>query len=401
MDLEPSMERPAPSGFPAGSARRRSGRSATSRCSRIRRGWSRRARGRASWSIMPCQRVNISTSRSATCARFGLQLIGEDDLARAASMGMPRARATSCTWRTEASPRPRLGVLTMRSKARSSAGWETTRKIGHGIADFLALVKARAADDAVIQPSVTKRSSNSRIWNEARTRMAMSLSVALDLRLLDLLADGAGLFFESQAACTCTFVLGIGLLGEQGLAEPALIVGDQVEAAPRMCGGAVVALEPDDGGAGEILLEAQDVVDLGAAPAIDRLVVVADAADVGRSPAGRWASSRSHMYCAVLVSWYSSTRMKRNFCWYSASARPGWRGTCGSAGRADRRNRPRSGSSAAPGRPDRAPCPCRWQSRGCRPRGCRRGRSPCSSSRRSGWRTAGPASACRQCPRPG
>ena len=50
-----------------------------------------------------------------------------------------------------------------------------------------------------------------------------------------------------------------------------------------MAGGAVVALQPDDLGAGEVLLEAQDVVDLGAAPAVDRLVVVADAADVGRA----------------------------------------------------------------------------------------------------------------------
>ena len=45
-------------------------------------------------------------------------------------------------------------------------------------------------------------------------------------------------------------------------------------------GGAVIALQPDDAGAGEILLEAQDVLHLGAAPGIDRLVVVADAADV-------------------------------------------------------------------------------------------------------------------------
>src|SRR3546814_2486429 len=42
----------------------------------------------------------------------------------------------------------------------------------------------------------------------------------------------------------------------------------------------VVALEPDDAGAREILLEAQDVADLGATPAVDRLVVVADAAEV-------------------------------------------------------------------------------------------------------------------------
>src|SRR5262249_31986841 len=45
-----------------------------------------------------------------------------------------------------------------------------------------------------------------------------------------------------------------------------------------------VALEPDHLGAREIVLEAQDVVDLGAAPAVDRLVVVPDAADVLWNP---------------------------------------------------------------------------------------------------------------------
>ncbi len=48
---------------------------------------------------------------------------------------------------------------------------------------------------------------------------------------------------------------------------------------------AVVALQADHLSAGKILLEAQDVVDLRPAPAIDRLVVVADAADVGLRPA--------------------------------------------------------------------------------------------------------------------
>ena len=47
-----------------------------------------------------------------------------------------------------------------------------------------------------------------------------------------------------------------------------------------MRGRAVILLEPDDLRAGKILLEPQDVGDLGAAPRIDRLVVVADAADV-------------------------------------------------------------------------------------------------------------------------
>ena len=41
-----------------------------------------------------------------------------------------------------------------------------------------------------------KRSSNSRIWKEARTRIAMSLSImaVARCRLLDLLADGARFF---------------------------------------------------------------------------------------------------------------------------------------------------------------------------------------------------------------
>src|SRR4030088_3085608 len=47
-----------------------------------------------------------------------------------------------------------------------------------------------------------------------------------------------------------------------------------------VAGGTVVAFEPNDLGAWKVVLEAQDVVDLRAAPAIDRLVVVADAADV-------------------------------------------------------------------------------------------------------------------------
>ena len=195
----------------------------------------------------------------------------------------------------------------------------------------------------------------------------MSFSLwPLRCSLLDLLADGARLLVGVPGGMDVDLgVLGVGAVGEQRLAEPALIVGDEVRGgAEDMRGGAVVALQPDDRGARKILVEAQDVVDLGAAPAIDRLVVVADAADVdlaalargpiarlrrwpprGRSrrpapgracglrPAGadpplkgevgcrlgRCASSRSHRYCAVLVSWYSSTRMYLKRRWYSSS----------------------------------------------------------------------------------
>src|SRR5207247_10055918 len=100
------------------------------------------------------------------------------------------------------------------------------------------------------------------------------------LQLLDLLADSAGFLFGIPGAGDGDF-FAVDVLGAQRLAEPAFIIRDQMRGGGEdMAGGAVVALQPDNLGAGKIVLEAQDVVDLRAAPAIDRLVVVADAADV-------------------------------------------------------------------------------------------------------------------------
>ena len=126
-----------------------------------------------------------------------------------------------------------------------------------------------------------KRSSNSRVWNWARTRIATSSSAAAAaLDGLDLLADAAR-FLGPVPDADDLDLLALALLGPQGLAEPAAIVGDEAGGGGEdVRGRAVILLEPDDLRAGEILLEAQDVGDLGAAPGIDRLVVVADAADV-------------------------------------------------------------------------------------------------------------------------
>src|SRR5581483_3750054 len=111
---------------------------------------------------------------------------------------------------------------------------------------------------------------------------------ALALQLLDLLADRARFFLGVPRAGDGD-LLARHVLGAQRLAEPALVVRDQVGGGgENVPGRAVVALQADHLGAGEIVLEAQDVVDLGAAPAVDRLVVVADAADVlGRLGCGR------------------------------------------------------------------------------------------------------------------
>ena len=101
--------------------------------------------------------------------------------------------------------------------------------------------------------------------------------------MLYLLADGAGFLLRIPARGDADLRIGrVGGVGEERLPEPAFIVGDQVRGRAENVGGrAIVALQPDHGGAREILLEPQDVVDLGAAPAIDRLVVIADATDVG------------------------------------------------------------------------------------------------------------------------
>ncbi len=103
------------------------------------------------------------------------------------------------------------------------------------------------------------------------------------LQVLDLLADRARFFLRIPRARDADLLARL-VLGAQRLAEAAFVVRDQVRGgAEDMPGRAVVALEPDHLRAGEVLLEAQDVVDLGAAPAVDRLVVVADTAEVFRS----------------------------------------------------------------------------------------------------------------------
>ena len=101
----------------------------------------------------------------------------------------------------------------------------------------------------------------------------------LVLQRLDGLADGARLLVAVPALGDAD-LLAVLALGPERLAEPARVVGDQARGSGEdVPGGAVVALQPDHLRAGEILLEAEDVADLGAAPAVDRLIVVADAAD--------------------------------------------------------------------------------------------------------------------------
>ena len=100
------------------------------------------------------------------------------------------------------------------------------------------------------------------------------------LQRLDFVAGAAG-FFRAVPDADHLHLVALGLLGPQRLAEAAAVVVDQGGGGgENMRGGAVILLELDHRGVRKILLEAQDIGDFRAAPRIDRLVVVADAADI-------------------------------------------------------------------------------------------------------------------------
>ncbi len=114
--------------------------------------------------------------------------------------------------------------------------------------------------------------------------------------------------------------------GVQRLAQPPLVMRDQCRGRGQdRRGGAVIRLQPDDLGAGEILLESQDVLHLGAAPGIDR--------------SGR-RRRRSRCSCAPAP---AAAARDTAPGWCPGTRPPGCSGTCG----------------------DSAPAPPAWSSAGC------------------------------------
>jgi hypothetical protein len=103
--------------------------------------------------------------------------------------------------RTALSPRPRLGVLTMRSKARSSAGWAMTGG-SERVPDLGAFVEAEAADDAIGRPIAMKRSQLPGLELGAHQDRTLSRRVPPALERLDLLADPPRFLRPSQTPTT-------------------------------------------------------------------------------------------------------------------------------------------------------------------------------------------------------
>ena len=114
-------------------------------------------------------------------------------------------------------------------------------------------------------------------------------------------------------------LLALAGVGPQVLVPPVRVAGDhRVRRGQDGLGGAVVLLQQDRSGVRVVALELGDVADRRAAERVDRLVGVAHHhSSPGRLASGDSAaspptSSRTSMYCAWLVSWYSSTSTCRN-----------------------------------------------------------------------------------------
>ena len=155
-------------------------------------------------------------------------------------------------------------------------------QIGQRVADFLPLVEAQAADHAIGQAERHKA-----LFEFARLEagahqdrhLASSFSPLCCSASISSPTQRAS-SSPSQTPRSVTFSPSLASVHSVLPSRPsfcAISAGGGAEDVRRR---AVILLEPDDLRAGEILLEAQDVADLGAAPGIDRLVVVADAAEI-------------------------------------------------------------------------------------------------------------------------
>ena len=150
-----------------------------------------------------------------------------------------------------------------------------------GVPDLLALVEAGAAHHPIGQAD-RNEAFLERAHQRARPDQHGNFAerAARALQRLDLVADEQRLSLSVPDAPDANGGAGLAPRPER-LAEPAPVVGDQRgRAGEDLRRRPVVLFQPHDPGAREVLLETQDVADLGAPPAVDRLVVVAHAADV-------------------------------------------------------------------------------------------------------------------------
>ncbi len=204
--------------------------------------------------------------------------------------GSPIVAASVCSRPIVVCPRPRRGMLMMRSRRCSSAGLATRRQVGQRVLDLGALVEARAADHLVgdrVAPELFLEHARLGVRAVEHGDVVGGEGPGRPLAphtLVEQLADLAGdeprlgvLVGHFDDADRCAHAA----RGPQVLALAAAVVGDHgVRHVEDLRGRAVVLLEADHLGVGVVALELEDVADVGAAPRVDRLVVVAHHGEV-------------------------------------------------------------------------------------------------------------------------
>ena len=108
-------------------------------------------------------------------------------------------------------------------------------EIGERVADFLALVEARAADHAIGKAERDEAVfEGAHLEGGAHQDRHVVERVALALQVLDVVADGARLLIAVPMAAHDD-LLALRHLGAQRLAEAALVLGDEARGAGRGC----------------------------------------------------------------------------------------------------------------------------------------------------------------------
>ena len=168
------------------------------------------------------------------------------------------------------------------AQAHLVVGVDQHPQVGERVAHLLALVEAHPADHLVGLAGADEHLLEHAALGvgavEDRDVAGPQPAVG---ELVDLVGDEPGLvvLVVGDVADDALAVAGV---GPQLLLLAALVVGDDgVGGGEDGLGGAVVLLQQDRGGVGEVLLEVEDVADARAAEGVDRLVGVADDHQLG------------------------------------------------------------------------------------------------------------------------
>ncbi len=227
----------------------------------------------------PAVEVIEQAAQDLTGTRF--QFFGFDQRPRRTSQGEAGSPTVFMQDRKRRVAEAALRLVINPLKSEVVVGLGDRAKVGQRVAYFRPLVESWAADDPIRQPQGDEPLLEfSHLKGGADQDGDLVERNAFMLSRFDLLADKPRFFlavrpFSNPRSISERFV------SEQRLSQATAIVGDQSRShGENVPGRSIVSLEPDDLRAGKILLEAQDVFHIRTAPGVDRLIVVADTAQI-------------------------------------------------------------------------------------------------------------------------